>query len=322
MLQNFRFARYRFTYIVQEPLKLAQYKGNVFGSRFGYTLRDITCIGDTDQCDTQCQFPDQCVYSKCFETPVPGDSPILRGQSFAPQPFVLEPPRTGKLEYVPGDTLACNLILIGKAIPLLPWMVFTLNEVGKRRIGLRGERGWCLLNKVENLPARENHQRRTIYTAETQMLAEDTETLCLDDVMRGVPDVARRIELEFLTPASIKVAGRWTSDLRFEHLVRDLLCRICLLSSCYCGEDLDVDVLSLLRAADVVTHESHLRWFRSDLQSQGAEHSMPMGGFIGKIRFTGNLTPFLPFIFLGAYLHIGHHTAFGYGQYRVRSITR
>ena len=321
MLQNFRFARYCFTYIVQEPLKLPQYKGNVFGSRFGHTLRDISCIGDTDQCDIQCQLPGQCVYARCFETPVPDESPILRGQPFAPHPFVLEPPRTGKLEYAPGDTLVCNLILIGDSINLLPWMVFTFNEVGKRRIGLRGKRGRCLLEKVESLPASRNDQHQTIYTGETQMLMGEGLILRPDDVIVAAPNVAHRIELEFLTPTSIKVAGRWTSDLRFEHLIRDLLCRIRLLSYFHCGEDLDVDAPGLLKAADSVTHESHLRWFGSNRRSHEAGSSMPVGGFVGSICFKGNLTPFLPFIYLGEYLHIGHHTTSGGGQYRLRGIT-
>ncbi len=135
MLQNFRFARYRFTYTVQEPLKMPHYKGNVFRSRFGYLLRDITCIGGEAQRKTQCQYPDRCVYSKCFETPVPDDSPMLRGQPFAPYPFILEPPHTQKLDYTPGDTFTCTLPLIGEAIKILPWLVFTFREIGKRRVG-------------------------------------------------------------------------------------------------------------------------------------------------------------------------------------------
>ena len=47
MLQNFRFAHYRFTYTVQEPLKMLHHKGNVFRGRFGYILRHITCIETT-----------------------------------------------------------------------------------------------------------------------------------------------------------------------------------------------------------------------------------------------------------------------------------
>lgn len=318
MLKNFQFTHYRLTYTVQEPLKMPPYKGNVFRSRFGYLLRHIACIGDTEEsCKEKCQYPGRCVYSKCFETPVPDDSPILRGQPFAPHPFVLQPPRTGKLDYAPGDTFTCHLILIGEAINLLPWIAFAFDQMGKRRIGLQGERGQCRLEKVESLPARDNQQPQTIYTAETEMLTGDGLILRLDDVMDNAPDVTNAITLEFITPTSIKVDGKWTSNLTFEHLIRNLLRRIRFLSYFHCGEDLDIDAHALLKAADGITHQSHLRWLRKDRYSYRAEKSIPMGGFTGPIRFEGDLQPFLPFIFLGEYLHIGHHTAFGFGQYRI-----
>lgn len=319
MLRNFRFARYRFIYTVEEPLKLPQYKGNVFRSRFGYTLRYIACRGRENQCERHCQFPNQCIYSKCFETPVPDDSPILRGQPFAPHPFVIQPPRTRQLEYVPGDTLACNLILIGEAINLLPWMVFTFNEIGNRCIGLQGQRGRCRLDSVESLPAHESHTPQTIYTAETQMLTDEGILLRPADVIAHRDrDAVNSIELEFLTPTSIKVNGKWTNRLTFEHLMRNLLRRIRFLSYFHCGEDLDVDAKGILEAAKAVKHQHDFRWVRSDRWSHRAEASIPMRGFIGRIRFFGDLTPFLPFISLGEHLHIGHHTAFGYGQYRIK----
>lgn len=318
MLQNFRFARYRFTYTVQEPLRMPRYKGNVFRSRFGYLLRDITCIGGEAQCKTGCTFPDRCVYSKCFETPVPDDSPMLRGQPFAPHPFVLEPPRPDKTDYAPGDTFTCTLIIIGEAINLLPWLVFTFREIGKRRVGIQGKRGQCHLDKVESLPASNGEPSQPIYTAETEMLTDDGLILGLDTVMQAVPHVTDEIELEFLTPTSIKVNKQWMRKLTFEHLIRNLLRRIRFLSYFHCGEDLDVDAPALIKATSAIRHQSDLRWLRSDRYSYRAEKSIPMGGFIGKIRFVGELEPFLPFIYLGEYLHIGHHTAFGFGQYAIR----
>ncbi len=317
MLQNFRFARYRFTYTVQEPLQMPEYKGNVFRSRFGYLLRDITCIGGEAACMTKCQFPDRCVYSKCFETPVPDDSPMLRGQPFAPHPFILEPPRTEKLDYAPGDTFTCTLTLIGEAISLLPWMVFTFREIGKRRVGVRGKRGQCHLDKVESLPARNTQSVQTIYTAETEMLTGEGLILQLDDVLQDAPQVTNEIELEFLTPTSIKVNGRWTDNLTFEHLIRNLLRRIRFLSYFHCGEDLAVDARALIEAAKAVVDVFDFCWIRADRYSYRTEKSVPMGGFIGKVRFTGVVEPFRPFIYLGEYLHIGHHTAFGHGQYRI-----
>ena len=320
MLQNFRFARYRLTYTVQEPLRMPRYKGNVFRGRFGYILRDVTCVGGERQCEKHCEFPERCVYSKCFETPVPAESPMLRGQPFAPHPFVLEPPYTGQLAYAPGDTLTCTLTLIGEAINLLPWMVFTFYRMGEQRIGLRNQRGRCRLEKVESLPAQEDAPSQTIFISETEMLTDEGFILGLEDVMHAAPDVTDTIDLEFLTPASIKVNGKWTSHLTFETLLRNLLRRIRFLNYFHCGEDLDtdVDVHTLIEAARAVRHTSHLQWLRRDRYSHRTEASIPMGGFMGKIRFEGGLAPFLPFIYLGEYLHIGHHTAFGYGQYRIR----
>ena len=322
MLPNFRFTRYHFTYTVQEPLKMPRHKGNLFRGQLGDTLRGITCVRDTRGCEQQCQFPEQCVYSKCFETPVPDNSLLLRNQPHAPHPFVLEPPRTGKRDYAPGDTFACNLVLIGEAIDLLPWMVLTFHEMGKRRIGIRGRRGQCQLDKVESLPTRGNHRYQTIYTAETETLTDEGLILRLADVMEDAPHATDAIELEFLTPTSIKIDRRWTSNLTFEHLIRNLLRRIRFLSYFHCGEDLDVDAPGLIESARSIRHEFRFHWVRKDRYSHRTETSIPMDGFIGVVRFKGNLEPFLPFILLGEYLHIGHHTAFGHGQYRLTSACR
>ena len=318
MLPNLRFSRYRFAYSVQEPLKMPEFKGNVFRGRLGYILRQITCVGNVGDCEKRCDFPDRCVYSRCFEPPVPSDSPILRNQPFAPHPFVLEPPRTRKLDYAPGDAFACNLILVGEAIDLLPWLVYAFNEVGQRRIGLRGERGRCKLETVESLPVR--GEGRTIYTAETEMLTDAGVILDVADVMADAPDIANLMELEFLAPTSIKIDGEWARSLTFDHLIRNLLRRVRFLSVFHCGEDLDAETRALVQLAASVKHISRLRWVKKERWSHRTERAIPMGGFVGKIRYRGDLAPFLPIILLGERLHIGHHTAFGYGQYRVNEV--
>ena len=213
---------------------------------------------------------------------------MLRGQPYAPHPFVLEPPRTGKQDYAPGDTFVCNMTLIGDAINLLPWIVLTFQEMGKRRIGLQGKRGQCQLDKVESLSVHGHDQTQTIFTAETEMLTNDGLILRLEDVMQAAPRVADEIELAFLTPTSIKVDGKWTSNLTFEHLTRNLLRRIRFLSYFHCGEDLDVDAHGLIEASTSIAHDSRLKLAQKDRYSYRAEKSVPMGGFIGKSVFQGN----------------------------------
>ena len=78
-----------------------------------------------------------------------------------------------------------------------------------------------------------------------------------------------------------------------------------------------MDAHGLIEKARSVTHESRLLWLQRGRYSHRAKTVVPMSGFMGDIRFEGDLMPFLPFIFLGEHLHIGHHTAFGYGQYRI-----
>jgi len=45
---------------------------------------------------------------------------------------------------------------------------------------------------------------------------------------------------------------------------------------------------------------------------------MKMGGFIGSITFEGDLEPFLPFLLLGEYVHVGKGTSFGLGKYEIK----
>ena len=317
MLPNLRFSRYRFAYSVQEPLKMPEHKGNVFRGRLGYILRRVACVGDEGECKNHCDYPDRCVYSGCFETPVPDDSPLLQGNPFAPHPFILEPPGARKLRYEPGDTFACTLVLIGEAIDLLPWLVYAFSMMGEKRIGLQGERGRCKLETVESLPARRNLARRTIYTAEDEILTDAGFIVDAEEALKDAPHVTSPMELEFLTPTSIKVRGDWATSLSFDDLIRNLLRRLRLLSFFHCGADFEVDAPTLIKAAEAVKRKSNLRWVRKDRWSYRTESPIPMGGFIGKVKYKGDIEPFLPLIFLGEYLHIGHHTAFGFGQYRI-----
>ena len=140
---------------------------------------------------------------------MPQDSPVLRGQTFAPHPFVLEPPCTDtRVTYAPGDTFSCNLILIGEAIEVLPWIIFAFYRMAEQRMGLKNERGRCELTKVESLPAGDSEPGQTIYTAETEMLSDEGVILNFEDVIDAAPYLTDTIHLEFLTPTSIKVNGK------------------------------------------------------------------------------------------------------------------
>jgi CRISPR-associated endoribonuclease Cas6 len=317
MLKNFQFAIYRFTYIVKEPLTMPQYKGNVFRSRLGYILRGISCVGSKGDCEKSCQFPQRCIYSQFFETPIPKGSPVQTGQNFAPHPFVLEPPLTPQAEYHPGENFSCDVILIGIAIDLLPWLIYTFDEMGVRRLGLRGKRGRCQLDLVECLPSLESELSQTIYTGASRTVQDTQLTLTLDDVLKNAPQISSRLTLDFVTPTRIKVGGKIIKQLTFEPFIRSLLRRIYHLAYFHCHEQLDVNVEDLWEKSSGIEAESQLRWEVAKRWSYRGNQQVPMDGLVGQIRFEGDLHPFLPLICLGEYLHVGHNTAFGFGKYRV-----
>ncbi|MBK7847400.1 MAG: CRISPR system precrRNA processing endoribonuclease RAMP protein Cas6 [Zoogloea sp.] len=51
------------------------------------------------------------------------------------------------------------------------------------------------------------------------------------------------------------------------------------------------------------------------LQPSAAENRP--GGVIGSWRLTGEIAPFIPFLYLGQWLHVGKEATFGLGGYRL-----
>ncbi|NOZ51787.1 MAG: CRISPR system precrRNA processing endoribonuclease RAMP protein Cas6 [Gammaproteobacteria bacterium] len=55
----------------------------------------------------------------------------------------------------------------------------------------------------------------------------------------------------------------------------------------------------------------------SDLQKE----QMKFGGLLGTITYAGDLEPFIPYLALGEWIHIGGKTSFGLGKYNIVTIT-
>jgi CRISPR/Cas system endoribonuclease Cas6 (RAMP superfamily) len=60
-----------------------------------------------------------------------------------------------------------------------------------------------------------------------------------------------------------------------------------------------------------------LYWHDWERYSNRQETRMKMGGFMGEITYEGDFEPFLPYIRLGEYMHVGKGSSFGLGRYEV-----
>jgi len=65
-------------------------------------------------------------------------------------------------------------------------------------------------------------------------------------------------------------------------------------------------------------HASHqLYWCQWERYSQRQQQKMTFGGVMGTLQLNGDLTPFLPLLQLGQWLHVGNKTTFGMGRYTI-----
>jgi CRISPR-associated endoribonuclease Cas6 len=301
-----------------DSLSLPAYKGSTFRGAFGYAFKKIVCVNRERICEP-CLLKGKCVYSYVFETPPPSDTSKMRKYPFAPHPFVITPPLEDKKIYREGETLCFELTLIGKSIDYLPYFIYTFDELGGMGIG-KGK-GRYYLEEVRAINI--GRGLETIYCGQEKILKNTYKMLTIENlqpvsVLTSASASASTLNLVFLTPTRLKFDGKLSPDLEFHILFRNLLRRISLLSYFHCGEELNLDFKGLIEEAKgVKVQQENLSWFDWERYSNRQETKMMMGGFIGSIAFEGSLEPFLPFLLLGEYIHVGKGTSFGLGKYEI-----
>jgi hypothetical protein len=116
------------------------------------------------------------------------------------------------------------------------------------------------------------------------------------------------------------------SELPFSLFFSFLLRRIRNLQHFYheppsCVEDASVgdarveDVRLLEQAKTIALLDHDWVWFDQARRSHGCW--MPQGGWVGDVRYRGDVAPFLPFLKCGELVHVGKGTSFGMGRFEI-----
>lgn len=312
-IHSFELAKYRLLLRAQGEILLPPYKGSAFRGGFGHALKQVVCVNRGAECD-RCMLRDKCVYSYLFESPALSGVKIASVNTYAPHPFVIEPPLDDKGNYRLGETLELHLILIGRAIEYLPYFLVAFDELG--RLGIGRGKGRYRLERVWSVGP---WGERLIFIGEEQLLLDPGKPVTFESLTTIVKEEITRAEIEFLTPTRLKEEGRLVSQIPFPVLLQALLRRISALLHLYCGASVDDGVFELMEESHkVVIERSDLRWWDWERYSQRQELRMKLGGVVGKIVYVGPLELFMPYLFLGEYIHVGKGTSFGLGQIHVR----
>lgn len=316
LLQNLRFSRYRVSLIPITTFHLNDFVGSTLRGAFGGVFRRLVCVTRLPVCEG-CLLRNQCAYGYLFETAPPPQSARFRKYQDIPRPFVLEPPEQNKTTYLAGEEFAFNLVLIGRAMDYLPYFLFVFRELEKSGLG-RG---------------RKEGQGRFHLRQMTALLPQGREVIAFDPVQGHLTEVSAcftsehllsyaqrlpktQLTLSFLTPTRIKFEGHLLKDFQFHHLIRALLRRLLGLTYFHCGAELNLDLRGLIQQAQAVEKvHDELRWQEQTRYSSRQRTEMQMGGFVGTATFEGDLTPFLPFLVAGEWVHIGKGCVMGLGRY-------
>ena len=306
------YQRLRFRFLADTRIAISGYKGSPFRGLFGYAFKRLVCPFRSAECDT-CLLKHSCLYLAVFETPSDAKQILHRtGPNRSPHPFVLTPPLDRREWIPPGDEFTAEITLMGMAMKALPHMALTFREMGSLGIGKNrakfhltaGEawsrNGWVLFykpgGKIEpsNIPTCSFVDEAVVHTT------------------------SRSVTLRTVTPMRLKKKGRLVTDLIFQHLIGSLLRRLDDLARLYGSGPLPVDIPALIKRSETVEQRQYgMSWIDFERYSSRQNTRMRIGGLEGEVCFEGDLAPFVPWLTLGAALHVGKATSFGFGRYRL-----
>lgn len=321
MIPDFSLQHLRFHLQPKATLRMPRHnKGNVIRGAFGSTFKRIVCHANCVNPE-RCDLRFVCPYTAVFQPFVPEESEKISKTRDIPRPFVIKPPLTTKKDYLLGEPLSFDLILVGKAQEYLPYFIVTFKELAHAGLGL--SRTSCELESVEAISS--EGRATTVYRSPDNLVRPPGAAISWSSLHNGnrTAKKIRSVRIIFLTPTMLKVDGVVVRKRKpgFSHIAKRLRDRINALSYFYCGKGLDIDFRAFGEQAEMIqtVHDSTY-WaeaFRYS-RSRGVKHDL--SGFLGDMVFSGDLDPFLPYLKLGEYVHVGKNAVFGNGWFQIEEI--
>jgi hypothetical protein len=321
-LPDITLARYRFTLVADEAIHLPAQPGSTLRGGFGHALRKMACYRDRAEC-RHCPLSDDCVYGYLFRTAPPDDAEVLSTLTAVARPFVIQPPLERAEDLKPGDTFTFHLMLVGKALDYLSYIVVAFQELG--RSGLGHSRGRFHPVRVETVYPF-NGAVEAVFDIEqsdrirTQALTVDG--AALEAQAQALP--TDRLDVAFLTPTRLKHRGElmWEGP-PFHVLVRRLLDRISSLAYFHCGERWEIDFKGWIeRAKDVRIADAATTWADWSRYSGRQDRRIKMGGLVGPVAYEGDLAPYRALLALGSLIHVGKGTVMGNGRMALKGLDK
>jgi hypothetical protein len=298
----------RFTFAAQESIHFPEGKSaNILRGAFGAIFRRIACI---PQCHDvkNCELRASCPYARMFEPSALASGPS--GLADWPRPFVFRATHLDGRTLAPGTRFHFDLNLFDTGTPAIAYLVLTFAQLA--RDGLGPGRSKVELLNVEQLDE-QAQPSALIYDRASAAVRQNVTPLQFRLERSETP--VNRLRVQFLTPTELKSGQQLVAKPEFGVLAARIRDRISMLRQLYGPGPLDIDFRSFGERASLVRMtRCELRQVNVRRHSSRTGQVHPIGGFVGKAEYEGDLTEFVPYLKAASWTGVGRQTVWGKGE--------
>jgi hypothetical protein len=275
---------------------LPGYLGNTIRGALGKALAARCCENQSQTLCGGCDRAAACVYAQMFKS-------VYRDAEFtsAPNPYAIDVGSSDRREYSVGDTIQFNVLLFGSATRFAEEVV----------LAARAMFGGVFGGAKQALALRSVHDGYTnAPVLKDGSVSAPEPVVWNDDGAESIKKITE-IEVEFITPTQILRMSKLASEFDFDTLTDSLFNRISSIIDIYGDKEFVLPYRLPFRKPQIAV-EQDLRIVTIKQEKQ------PIVGMVGKARYSGELTRYMPYIDLGTQLHIGKMATRGCGQYKFK----
>lgn len=232
-----------------------------------------------------------------------------------PRLFAVRPTTGPGGTLLPGRRFRFGVTLFGESVQLFPFLNTAVQQMGATGFisanttpgRFRVREVWC------HDPL--SGERRQLASSDSARLARPSFPISNTTVLQFAETRERNaVVLDLRSPLRLISDGRLVQTLTFANLLRRILRRLDQLTVATTGNRLVAPFTELIEMASTVeVLEDETRWVDVFSHSSRTKRSTPIGGLVGRITFTGELTSFLPWLAWGQICQVGKDTTKGNG---------
>lgn len=234
----------------------------------------------------------------------------VSGGHDVPRPFSIRPPLVAHT-----SELSFGLSFYGRAHDAIAMVCSAVPLMGQVGVGRR--RQAFTLRGIDHVDPITGQATRLLDDQQATFTLPQPPDAALYERMAGMmrPD---QLSVTFLTPTRIVAKGRLVHQPLFRPWFQRLLDRIRTLSEVYTEHPVWIPFGELLAQADAIQIVAdQTRWYESWSGSRRDGMVKPLGGFVGRVAYAGDVSRLLPYLILGQALQVGKNTIKGCGWYQL-----